>query len=401
MVTSTPLSFNQLKVEIAKRLRIDVDDAVFSDHKKAIKDSYVLAHAKVSKGLLQRGAAAVSAQASEAPAVADAETAQKTKRSKIRTFTPKHKYNILTEALHGNHTKPDGKRIDFQDRNKHGNLGPFYASICNVLNDKVSYPAFSTSKAVETTVRQWLDTAIQERIDWLTQTFSANFIEHRDFMKDYGHPIESSDSEDNVVLKYDRISDDRYDRMNKELLDSLIHLDKIHETDRRSQSSISLTEIHTSSQEEDFTAGKVDGLTHGVAAVIITEGDGDENSKKKRKHKLDRPRDKKINPAVQLQEQQNSISSLLDKLMAFSGDPTATSSSAPADPAIRSIHQALVQHPTPPGTVSVCEKLAENLAGYGFCTFQELMDFPRARAREILAELKWSPLQIEKVLGSA
>ena len=41
LVTSTPLSFNQLKVEIAKRLHIEVDDAVFKDHKQSIKDSYV------------------------------------------------------------------------------------------------------------------------------------------------------------------------------------------------------------------------------------------------------------------------------------------------------------------------------------------------------------------------
>jgi hypothetical protein len=47
LVTATPLSFNQLKVEIAKRLHIEVDDAVFNDHKQAIKDSYVKVYSKV------------------------------------------------------------------------------------------------------------------------------------------------------------------------------------------------------------------------------------------------------------------------------------------------------------------------------------------------------------------
>jgi hypothetical protein len=81
---------------------------------------------------------------------------------------------------------------------------------------------------------------------------------------------------------------------------------------------------------------------------------------------------------VQLQEQQSSISSMLDKLMAFNADPIATSSRAPADPAIQSIRQSLLQHATPPGTVSVCEKLADSLAGYGFCSFQELLEFKTA-----------------------
>jgi hypothetical protein len=41
VVTSTPLSFNQLKIQIARKLQIETDDAVFNDHKQAIKDSYV------------------------------------------------------------------------------------------------------------------------------------------------------------------------------------------------------------------------------------------------------------------------------------------------------------------------------------------------------------------------
>lgn len=324
-------------------------------------------------------------------------TAKKVKRTKIRNFTPKMKFNILTEAMHGNHTKPDGKKIEFQDRNKHGNLGPFYGSVCRVLNDSVSYPAFKDSKAVETTVRQWLDTEMEQRIANLKQTYSENFMENNKFMQDYpwyGSEFQSSDSEENFTLNDDRISDDGYNRRSLELLDSLIHVDKSHEKIEKDSTP---APVHTSDQEEDMTASKVDALSHKVAAVTVT--DGAESGGKKRTYKLERPREKKMNPAVQLQEQQSSIYSLLDRLMAFSSDPLPTSSSAPADPAIHSICQALVQHATPPGTVSVCEKLAQNLAGYGFCTFQELLEYPRDRARAILTELKWSPLQIEKVFG--
>jgi hypothetical protein len=267
--------------------------------------------------------------------------------------------------------------------------------MCKVLNDNVSYPAFKGSKAVEATVRQWLDTEMEQRIAVLKQTYSEDFMENPKFMQYpwYGSDVESSDAEENLVLNEGRISDDRYNRMSLELLDSLIHVDKSHEKIEKDSTP---APVHTSDQEEEMSASKVDALSYKVAAVKV---DGTESVGKKRKHKLERPREKKMNPAVQLQEQQSSIGTLLNRLMTFSSDPLPTSSSAPADPAIHSICQALVQHATPPGTVSVCEKLAENLAGYGFCTFQELLEHPRPRAREILAELKWSPLQIEKVFG--
>lgn len=76
---------------------------------------------------------------------------------------------------------------------------------------------------------------------------------------------------------------DTYDNM--ELLDSLILSDQIHNslTDRRSASC-----THTSSQEEEFNSAKVDGLTREVAAAKITDGDVDESSKKRRKHKVER-----------------------------------------------------------------------------------------------------------------
>jgi hypothetical protein len=47
LVTAVPLSFNQLKIEIAKKLHIEVDDPVFNEHKQAIKDGYVKVYQKV------------------------------------------------------------------------------------------------------------------------------------------------------------------------------------------------------------------------------------------------------------------------------------------------------------------------------------------------------------------
>jgi hypothetical protein len=327
------------------------------------------------------------------PAAASIEepaTAVKSKATKIRTFTPQHKYNILTEALHGNHTRSDGAQIQFQDRNKHGNCLAFFASICRVLNDGQSYPSFAKSKAVESSVRSWIDTAMGDRVGELTRNLGEDFHLHADFMGDEVEDLE--EHEDNPNSEF-------YFRKNIELIDFLIHLDKIHEPYQGCDHH-DRPPTHTSDQEDEMIQGKVDGVTQGVAKTAIT---GDEGEKrKKRKHKLENPREKKTNPVVQLQEQQSNISSMLDKLLAFNADPIVTSSSAPADPAIQSIRSSLLQHATPPGTVSVCEKLADSLAGYGFCSFQELLEFrPRSDARKILSDLKWSPLQIKKVLGDS
>ena len=405
LITSTPLSFNQLKVQLAQVLQIEVDHEVLVDHKQTIKESYMLEREKSQriakkpeKGSDQRVTASAQGGEDDSSDDSDVQTTKKVakagKRSILRKFTLKHQYNILTEAVHGNHTKANGKKIECQDRNKYSCIGPFYGSICRVLNDKKSYPAFSKSKAVATTVRQWLDTAVQQRIDWLTQNLSPNFIDHRDFMKDHHlHSTVSSDAEENAVLKEESISDDRYELMNMELLDSLIRLDKIHEI--QSETFTAGTGTHTSSQEEVFTGEKVDGLTHKDADV------SGEPTRKKRKHKLEKPREKKANPAVQLQEQQSSITQMLDKLMNFNSIDMP-SSVAPADLAIQTIRSSLLALPTPPGTLTVCDRLANSLADYGFCSLQELLD-SHARSsndtRSILTDLKWSPLQIDKVLG--
>ena len=49
VVTSNPLSFNQLKIEIAKRLDIEADDAVFTENKQALKYAYVAVYTKVCR----------------------------------------------------------------------------------------------------------------------------------------------------------------------------------------------------------------------------------------------------------------------------------------------------------------------------------------------------------------
>jgi hypothetical protein len=82
-----------------------------------------------------------------------------------------------------------------------------------------------------------------------------------------------------------------------------------------------------------FKARLIRAPHHGGGGSAVS--DDEESKNKKRKHKLEKPREKKINPAFQLQEQSSSITSMLDNLMAFGAEPAVASSRAPADSAIR------------------------------------------------------------------
>jgi hypothetical protein len=62
LVTSSLLSFNELKVEIAKRLHVDAEDAVFNENEQAIKDSYAKEYAKFCKELAASSNKAVIGQ---------------------------------------------------------------------------------------------------------------------------------------------------------------------------------------------------------------------------------------------------------------------------------------------------------------------------------------------------
>ena len=89
---------------------------------------------------------------------------------------------------------------------------------------------------------------------------------------------------------------------------------------------------------------------------------------------------------------------------------TSESSALPAaaaavseDIGLSKLKSDLIALPNPPGLPFVCQKLAEGgLAGYGICSLQELLEIRDRNyndAATILGELKWSSLQVCKVLG--
>jgi hypothetical protein len=93
------------------------------------------------------------------------------------------KYDILNEVLYGQHLNKDLEVIDVAQRGKYGNVGLFYTIICAVLNDGKSYPSFNKSKAVQSTVKSWVDEEAEEpnlakRLSSMIHLWYMNFI-HR------------------------------------------------------------------------------------------------------------------------------------------------------------------------------------------------------------------------------
>ncbi len=86
------------------------------------------------------------------------------KKTLIREFNLHQKYDISNEVLYGQHLNKDEETVDVAQRSKHGNLGLFFASVCAILNNAPSYPSFNKSKAVQTTVKNFVETEIAYHI---------------------------------------------------------------------------------------------------------------------------------------------------------------------------------------------------------------------------------------------
>lgn len=320
--------------------------------------------------------AAVGQQGSSAPRESSASgtpkaaTASTVKKTLIREFSPHQRYDILNEALYGEHSNKEGKTIDVAHRSKYGNVGPFYASICAVLNDGMSYPSFKLQKAVQSTVKSHVDDEVAAHKARLVSQYGEDFHRHDEFMV-YDFGTSQTNDED------EELNDDFYNRQILMFLDALVFADVSDDKEPDAEPR------HTEAQEKQLEEEKVDG---------------------KKRRRVEKVREKPINHVVQLQEQHNGLTSLINSIVSMTSEGPRPAAAESVDPGVIAIKNSLTNLPAPPGLPAVCHKLAEGLAGYGFCTLQELLttrDSNYQSASAILAGLQWSPLQISRVLGDA
>jgi hypothetical protein len=292
------------------------------------------------------------------------------KKTLIREFSAHQKHDILNEVLYGQHLNKDGKTIDVAQRSKYGNVGLFYASICAVLNDGVSYPSFKNKKAVQATVKSFVDDEVTAHQAKLVSRFGANFIQHESFMV---YSCESGTDEE------EELGDDFYTRQVLMFLDALVFADVSEDKEE----SLDEGPRHTQAQETELQEKNIDG-------------------KQRKRPRVEKVKEKPINHVAQLQEQHHGLTSLINSIVAMTSEGPRPAAAESVDPGVLAIKNTLTALPAPPGLPAVCQKLAEGLAGYGFCTLQELLairDTKYDSASAILRDLHWSVLQIERVLG--
>jgi hypothetical protein len=312
--------------------------------------------------------------ASVASSVSDANrtTVPTVRKTLIRVFNLHQKYDILNEVLYGQHLNKDNENIDAAQRGKHGNVGLFFASVCANLNDGVSYPSFRKNKAVQTTVKSWVDDEIEAHKARLVAKFGERFFEHDSFMV---YSCDSASDND------EELNDKFYARQVVMFLDALVFADVPENKE------VSVGEPrHTEAQEKDLQDSKIDGKQR--------------NAKRQRVEKV---KEKPIDHVAQLQEQQYGLTGLINSIVSMASEGPRPAAAEPVDPGVIAIKNSLTALASPPGLSAVCQKLAEGLAGYGFCSLQELLDIRDSNyqsASAILAGLQWSPLQVSRVLGA-
>ena len=124
LVTTSPLSFNQLKIELAKKLHIQADDEVFSEHKQAIKDSYVKVFDEVCK---PRAAAPAPAKKTAPPPKKAPAPAKKPAAKKRHVYT-----QVLqdSESEEEEETQSDGSESasESEESDRGGRKGSAFSS---------------------------------------------------------------------------------------------------------------------------------------------------------------------------------------------------------------------------------------------------------------------------------
>ena len=116
LVTTSPLSFNQLKIELAKKLHIQADDEVFSEHKQAIKDSYVKVFNDVCK------------PRPEAPAPAKKKTAPPPKKAPAPAKKPAAKKRQDSESEEEEESDGSESASESEESDRGGRKGSAFSS---------------------------------------------------------------------------------------------------------------------------------------------------------------------------------------------------------------------------------------------------------------------------------
>jgi hypothetical protein len=310
-----------------------------------------------------------------------------------REYTLQQQHAILNEVVFGNHKNTKGIKISPFRRNDHGNLGHFFKSVTAALNFQANGP-FEKARAVQETVRTFVETAIEGRKHFLLEKYGDQFMTRRDW--DVYDQIQDSDEDDGPSSGSGKKVNTALKCGIDENLDALVYnAFSATESIANSSSSNSKKEHTYTDSDDERQAGTANGNEKGV---------------KKQRINVEKVRPPPQNPVLQLSLQQNSLQAMVQSITSLVSAPMLPAAvfQSPSTPAAVVPHfdeelvpllDSLKNLPEPPGTTAVCKNLASSLGNYGISSVQELRKMAPSEAEKILTELKWSPLQIQKVLN--
>lgn len=295
-----------------------------------------------------------------------------------REFKLNQRVAILNEVLFGTHLSRKGEKISAFRRNEHGMNGVFFLSVCTHLNAEVD-GSFKDRPAVSESIRSFLESAVAARKLHLETVHGVDYMQRKEWDV-------YSDAEDDGST-----ADQLNAKMScqiRECLDALIYCQFDADNDKPD-------------------AGKAYTDVDDAKVAATANGSGGTVSKRPRTEFKEKMRAKPTSAVAQFEAKQDSVSSMMASLSAMLSSPAvgAVALASPATPAPDQFDPELIPLLTAlkglkeaPGTTAVCKTLASSLGNYGVGSLEELRLMPEEDATSILQELKWTALQIRKVL---
>jgi hypothetical protein len=311
----------------------------------------------------------------QAPAPPSKSAAPKAGKKINREYKLPQQQAILNEVVFGVHKNRKGQRICAFRRNDHGNNGAFFLSVTANLNRDSTNGPFKEAPAVQDTVRAFTESSVEARKTFLEAKYGKEYMNRPDWnIYDDDLPF-AADASDEIKLNY------KLQSSIAECLDSLVY--------GAFEADAPPTVGKYDDKDDDALADKADG-------------------KAGKRPCLEKMREKTVSIVQQLSSKQDglaelfkSVSSLITSPMPAFAAPAMLQAAPPADQfdqELLPLFDSLKNLADPPGTSTACKLLASSLGNYGITKLDELRAMKDDEACDLLKELKWSALQIQKVL---
>jgi hypothetical protein len=338
---------------------------------------------RVAGSAPQPGDLVVPAATIEIVEAATVVASSKPSRKINREYNLCQQQSILSEVVFGQHSNKKGEKISPFKRNDHGNNGHFFDSVVAALNGQADGP-FKEARAVKDTVKLFVEAAINTRKTYLENKFGGNYMKRNDWDV-YDYSSDAEENGDSEQTKDVRISKQKH--AIDEMLDSLVY-------------------CAFDTEEGPAQPPPTPAYTEADDEAVAAKANGGSSATKRQRQFMESVRPKSHSAVAQIQTKQEDLSTIMQSIASMLAVPTLSPAPVPMQASPATQAPAFDEELVPllealkklaPGTTTVCRTLAMSLGNYGILSVEELRAM--ANANDILKELNWTPLQIQKVLN--